>query len=411
MTDESTEKDNVLYVKTFGGFHVRFNGVEIAEGDQRGNQSRMLLQLMIHYKKNGVSRETMKSTLFEDRDIDDVSHAIRNLLYTTRKRLKEIGFPEGEYIKQEKGVYYWVSDIDAVEDADEFESIYVQAKAEEDEKKKVDLYQKCIMLYSGRFLAGQDSVVWIFREAERYRQMFHECVNYVCDYMKEIHRYKSILRIGEYAVSVDPFAEWEVRVLEGLTGCGMYSQAEKYYDDTVDAYISEYGNKSNDYVRDLIKKLGAYLFYQNDTIDEIQGKLSNSDYFHHGYYCPLPVFQELYRTVERTMERAGEKIFLMLCTIVDSKGNAMREGPKLDELSERLKDAIIMSVRRTDTITKYGKGQYLVLLINTTKEDCAIIEKHINANYLQRRQRTGVAYSVNGIIIQSKEVADTLAVI
>ena len=405
MTDESTEKENVLYVKTFGGFHVRFNGVEIAEGDQRGNQGRMLMQLMLHYKNNGVSRDTMKSTLFEDRDIDDVSHAIRNLLYNTRKRLKELGLPDGEYIKQEKGVYYWTGDVEAVEDADEFEKVYVQAKAEEDVKKKVDLFQKCIMMYSGRFLAGQDSVVWVFREAERYRQMFHECVEYVCDYMREIHRFKTILRIGEYAVSVDPFAEWEVRVLEGLTETGQYSEAERYYDDTVDAYISEYGNKSNEYVRDLIKKLGAYLFYQNDTIDEIQEKLKNDDdSAHHGYYCSLPVFQELYRTVERTMERAGEKIFLMLCTIVDSKGNPMREGPKLDELSERLREAIIQSVRRTDTITKYGKGQYLVLLINTTKENCAIIEKHINSNYLQRRQRTGVAYSVNGIIIQSKEL-------
>ena len=407
MTDESTEEKNVLYVKTFGGFHVRYNGVEIAEGDQRGNQGRMLLQLMLHYKNNGVSRDLMKATLFEDRDIDDVSHAIRNLLYNTRKRLKEIGLPEGEYVRQDKGVYYWTDDIEAVEDADEFEKLYIKAKAEEDEKEKVDIYQQCIMLYSGRFLAGQDSVVWIFREAERYRQMFHECVNYVCDYMREIHRYKTILRIGEDAVSVDPFSEWEVRVLEGMTGSGMYSEAEKYYDDTVDAYISEYGNKSNEYVRDLIKKLGAYLFYQNDTIDEIQSKLKNENGAdHHGYFCPLPVFQELYRTVERTMERAGEKIYLMLCTIVDSKGNPMREGPKLDELSERLKDAIIQSVRRTDTITKYGKGQYLILLINTTKENCAVIERHINSNYLQRRQRTGVSYSVNGIIIQSKEVPE-----
>ena len=353
MTDESTEEKNVLYVKTFGGFHVRYNGVEIAEGDQRGNQGRMLMQLMLHYKNNGVSRDLMKATLFEDRDIDDVSHAIRNLLYNTRKRLKEIGLPEGEYVRQDKGVYYWTDDIEAVEDADEFEKLYIKAKAEEDEKKKVDIYQQCIMLYSGRFLAGQDSVVWVFREAERYRQMFHECVNYVCDYMRNIHRYKTILRIGEYAVSVDPFSEWEVRVLEGMTGSGMYSDAERYYDDTVDAYISEYGNKSNEYVRDLIKKLGAYLFYQNDTIDEIQTKLKNENGAdHHGYFCPLPVFQELYRTVERTMERAGEKIYLMLCTIVDSKGNPMREGPKLDELSERLKDAIIQSVRRTDTITK-----------------------------------------------------------
>lgn len=405
MTYESEEEENVLYVKTFGGFSIRLNGSELAGGDMRGNQIRMLIQMMLHFKNNGVSRDLMKSTLFEDRDIDDVSHAIRNLLYNTRKRLKEAGLAEGEYIRQEHGVYYWTGEIEVDEDADRFEQKYKEALDEEDEEKRVKLYQECIMIYSGRFLAGQDDAVWVFREAERYRQMFHNCVREVADHCRSIHRYEVMNRVAEYAVSVDPLSEWEVLVLESLAGMGKYDEAERYYNATVDLYIEEYGNKSNEYVRSLIKKLGAFLFYRNDTIEEIQEKLTNSEESeHHGYFCTLPVFQELYRTVERTMERAGDKIFLMLCTIVDSKGNAMEEGQKLDELSDRLKSAIVNSVRRTDTITRYGKGQYLILLINTTEENCRVIENHINSNYLQKRQRTGVSYSVSGIIIQKREL-------
>ena len=405
MARESQEKEGVIYVHTFGGFSVRYNGAEIAEGDQRGNQIRMLMQLMLHFKGNGVSRDLIKSTLFEDRDIDDVSHAIRNLIYNARKRVREAGFPAGEYIKQIKGVYYWTGELEVVEDADVFEKTYRDALDETDDKEQIKLLSKCAMMYSGRFLAGQDSVVWIFREAERYRQIFHDCVDRVAAYYRSMRRFSDMHRLGEYAVSVDPFSEWEVLVLESLTEMGKYYEAERCYDNTVDLYISEYGNKSSDYVRDLIRKLGTFLFYKNDTIEEIQEKLTDmDDSARGGYYCTLPVFQELYRTVERTMERAGDKIFLMLCTIVDSKGNAMQEGPKLDELSDRLKDAIIRSVRHTDTITKYGKGQYLVLLINTTRENCRVVEQHINSNYLQRRQRTGVSYDVNGILIRSREL-------
>ncbi len=405
MTYESEEEENVLYVRTFGGFSIRLNGNEIAGGDMRGNQIRMLIQMVLHFKNNGVSRDLMKSTLFEDRDIDDVSHAIRNLLYNTRKRIKAAGLPDGEYLRQDHGIYYWTNDIEVVEDADQFEKKYKDALEEEDESKRSKLFQECVMMYSGRFLAGQDDAVWVFREAERYRQIFHDCVKRVAEHYRKIHRFDLMNRIADYAVSVDPFSEWEVLKLESLTGMGRYDEAERCYNDTVDMYIDEYGNKSNEYVRGLIKKLGAFLFYRNDTIEEIQEKLTNIDeQEHHGYFCTLPVFQELYRTVERTMERAGDKIFLMLCTIVDSKGNAMEEGPKLDELSDRLKEAIVNSVRRTDTITRYGKGQYLILLINTTEENCRVVERHINSNYLQKRQRTGVAYSVNGIIIQKKEL-------
>ena len=62
------------------------------------------------------------------------------------------------------------------------------------------------------------------------------------------------------------------------------------------------------------------------------------------------------------------------------------------------------SVRHTDTVTKYGQGQYLILLINTTEENCQIIEKRINDNFLTSRQRTGVDYAVRGLIVQKENI-------
>ena len=82
----------------------------------------------------------------------------------------------------------------------------------------------------------------------------------------------------------------------------------------------------------------------------------------------------------------------------------MREGPKLIELSERLKIAAVNSVRHTDTVTKYGQGQYLILLINTTAENCLIVQKRINDSFLTSRQRTGIDYSIKGIAIENSYV-------
>lgn len=76
----------------------------------------------------------------------------------------------------------------------------------------------------------------------------------------------------------------------------------------------------------------------------------------------------------------------------------MREGAKLEELSQRLGDAICHSVRQSDAINKYGKGQYLVLLVNTTRENCSIVQRRINQNFIVGRQRTGVQYHVNSVV-------------
>ena len=71
------------------------------------------------------------------------------------------------------------------------------------------------------------------------------------------------------------------------------------------------------------------------------------------------------------------------------------------ELSERLKETIISTVRHTDTVTRYGKGQYLVLLINITYEDCSIVSNRINAKFIRNGQRTSVSYSVNNVIVSA----------
>ena len=85
--------------------------------------------------------------------------------------------------------------------------------------------------------------------------------------------------------------------------------------------------------------------------------------------------------------------------IVDSKGNPMREGEKLNDLSARLKDSIVMSVRHSDTVAKYGMGQYLVLLVNTSEANTQIVQDRISRNFHQGRQRIGLDYAVKSVIL------------
>lgn len=40
-----------------------------------------------------------------------------------------------------------------------------------------------------------------------------------------------------------------------------------------------------------------------------------------------------------------------------------------------------------DVVTRYGRGQYLVLLINTKPEDCQEIQKRIDAQFREEKYR------------------------
>ena len=401
-----TVKKNVILVRTLGSYSVSYNGAEIALGSRDESQIGLLMLLMFHFGRDGASRSLIKNTLFEDRDIEDVSHAIRNILYNMRKNLKANGLPEASFVKQSKGIYYWTDEVPVEEDARMFERLAEEALAEEKPEGRMKKLSAACYSYTGRFFAGRDNVPWIYQEGERYRALFAQVTSMLLEEYRQAHKFKDMYDLALYAVHVDPFAEWEIAVVEALTNLGRFSDSERYYEDTVDAYIKEYGDRSNEHVRDFIRRLGEHLFHDHETIEEIQEKLTNAnDTGGRGYYCSLPVFQELYRTTERTMRRTADKIFLMLCTIVDGKGNPMREGPKLTELSDRLKTAAISSVRHTDTVTKYGQGQYLILLINTTEENCSIIEQRINDNFLTSRQRTGISYSVKGLLVKKEDLS------
>ncbi|MBR3329881.1 MAG: hypothetical protein IKG25_01515 [Mogibacterium sp.] len=399
----NSNEDYTINVKTFGGFSIRYKDSELSFGNQSESQMVQLLQLLLHFRKQGLSRDLAKAALFGDRDVDDVSHSIRNIIYNLRKRLKALGLPDSQYVVKKKGVYFWCDDIKVIEDASEFETAFDNAMNCEDNEQKIEMLTNACYMYAGRFLAGNESSVWSAQEAERYREIFSDCVIELTDMLRDAHKYKQLLDVSTYASKVDPFSEWEIQTLEALGRLGKFDKTESFYRKTVDMYVKEYGGRANSYVREFINRIGLKLVVGHESLEEIQSKISNpEDYPREGYYCSLPVFQEIYRMTERMMERSGEKIFLMLCTILDSKGNPMREGSRLEELSERLRQTIIESVRHTDTVTRYGKGQYLVLLINTTEEDCSVVSKRISSRFIREGQRTSLSYSVSNIIVSNR---------
>lgn len=390
----------VLNVKMLDGFSIIFDGRELVDGRQAGSQFCGLMEAVLYAGKSGANRSQLKDILFEDREIDDVQHAIRNIIYNAKKRLKASGLPDVNYIDAAKGVYYWTPEIEVDLDTHEMNRLHSEALNETDSDIKLQKLLSAVHIYRRSFLENINNSPWAMQEARKFRKLFHECVNMAADLIRESKDYKQLKSLGDYAVSVDPFADWEVLIVEALAAMGRYEDAQSLCEDTIDLYVQEFGERTSSYVRELANRLTASLIHKHDSLDDIQDKLIEKlPEKRGGYYCSYPVFQEVYRILSRTMDRQEDRIFIMLCTVVDSKGNPMKEGPKLDELSDRLMDAIVHSVRHSDTVAKYGKGQYLVLLVNTTKENCSIVQRRVDKNFIVGRQRTGIDYSVKSVIV------------
>lgn len=395
------QKNSILRVKMFGGFSMTYNKTTIIDRQHGKSQFSLLLQVLLHNRAGGADKNLIVQTLFEDRDVEDISHSIRNLIYATKKKLLSLGLPDVPYITQKNNIYYWTDQIEVEEDSEIFEQAVNDAFQIEDKKERLAALIAAEHLYTGKFLPNMDRVIWIAAEAKRIREVFHECVNEACRLSTELQQYKDLYDISVYAGNADPFSEWEVYSIKALVALNKFDEAENFYNKAVDSYILEFGSSSTEYVREVIKDMSMYVAYQHENIDQIKTKLKDQEEPERGgYYCTFPVFQELYRTVERVMARSGDHVFLMVCTIIDSKGNPMYEGAKLDELSERLAESIVKSVRHSDTVTKYGKGQYLVLLFDTTEENTKVVQRRINSNFIKGRMRISLSYSVSQVVMK-----------
>ena len=395
------QKENILYVETFGGFTMTWNGRKIGNAPkERDSQMIRLLQAVIHSGKEGFRRQQLEETLFEDREIDDVSHGIRTIVYNTKKRLAKEGLPEVNFIETHDGHYYWTDQIEVVEDAHEFEKKYNEAEAEKDPDVRLRLYLEAVDYYTGEFLPLQTQMIWVAQEDRHYREIFEKCVNNAAALLRMNKDYNQLESLGDYAARVQPLMEWETLKMEALIALGRDEEARRLYEETESYYMDELGFKPTFSTVELLDRLGNQLEHQYALLDEIQEALSGAKLdMPGGFFCSYPVFQGIYRMIERMTERGGQSIYIMLCTIVDRQGVPMRECQALERLSQKLGDAICHSVRRSDAICRYGKGQYLTLLVNTTREDCSIVQKRINRHFLSGTQRAGVEYFINSVIL------------
>jgi len=380
-----------------------YRGTSLLDKKTNETQFAYVAQVLLHNRKEGVSRERLEEILFGDRDINDVHHATQSVIYNTKARLRKAGLPDVNYIRLEKGIFYWTDEIPVIEDTEEFEDAYKQAAEENDSDKKLKILLDACHLYTGEFLTSYAGMIWAAAESRRYRVMFCRCVEEATEILREKQDYEQMEELGRYATGIAPFSDWESVTMEALIGMGRYEDASALYASTVDSYFNERGIRPSKKLMEFMNHLGDQMVHPFEQLDSIQkGLLEEQEDARGGYMCSYPVFQGIYQLTLRVMERSGQFVYLMLCTIVDSKGSPMKDGEELAQLSERLGEAICQSIRRGDVVNHYGKGQYLVLLMNTTRENCSIVQKRINYKFMVGRQRTGIQYYINSVVRESE---------
>ena len=423
---------HTIKVQMFGNFRMDYNGAPfVADKMHKESQFNRLMQAMMHYSTSGIARDKLEEIVIGERDIDAPHTALRVIVYKTKQKLSQLGLPGKDLIYLEGGIYYWTPDIEIDEDAARFEQYFKETeeldkqlseihqsinnadgndtdggaaadKASAIENRKLELYMKAFYLYKGEFLAPYTGETWIAQEARRYHEMFVKCVNEAAGILRRKKSFKELEKFGTYAVKADPFNEWETLVMEAMVETRRYDEASKYYSEVVDYYLKECGIYPSASLMEILERYSNQMNHTYEILENIQEGMNehNEEGNKGGYFCSYPVFRGIYQSSARIMKRTTVSVYLMLCTLVDKDGKQIQSEMEMNKYSRQLKECIGGSIRKSDIYAKYGKLQFLILLVGTNRENCEIVQMRINRQFKRRHPRASVKYHVNSVICE-----------
>ncbi len=402
------EKDqNILYIKMLGGFSMTYQGRQVVLGKSPSSKMLHLLLILICLRGEGIRREQLLKQLYEEYDVEQASNSLRAILYRLRKSLAAAGIPGDEYISTKGGVYRWqTGQIEVRLDAEEFQRQAAVALEEQEPEKKLPLLEDACRMYRGEFLPMLIGDEWVAVANWKYQELYFRCLRELTGLLKEKGRYSELLLHCEQALEKYPYEEWQLVKLDCMIAMKDYQSALKYYEKVTQDAQKEFGILPSKEMTRYYRSIRNMIQYELDNIEDIQSLLRPDEEVYGATQCDYLTFIDIYRYIVWVLERRGIRAYLTLFTIVDKDGVPLEISELLEETRKTLENAIVRSVRRSDLFTRYGKNQFLILMVGTNQEGCEIASERIRSRFqsMNRRKKVKIYYTSQPAIEIEDEV-------
>lgn len=387
---------SAVKVKMFGVFSAEYQGKNLLGAAAKDSEFVYLVQLLWFFRDRGIDRNLMLETLFGERQPEDIGHALRCAVYHAKCRLKNLGFPDVKFIIKKGGSYYWNDEIPLETDVQRFDSLLERASRETDREERCRLLLEAGYLYQGEFLKDYTGG-WVVYEAHTYRERFRHCVEEAAALLREEKDYVRLEELGNHALEMDPYANWELLTMESLCALGQRKEAEDFYIKTQERYQKNYGISPSPDLKNYLKQLeeGPRSTYR--TLEGIQESMKEEP-AEGGYVCSSAVFLSIYQMLQRVSERGGQSLCLMMCNVQDANGQPLPEQDALEKNQNELVQILRLSVRRGDILCRYSRDVFLLLLVNTCLEDCGLVQRRIDKALRKQGLPFCLKYSMNNVV-------------
>ena len=386
-TDKGEQK-RTLYIQTLGTVRLTLGGRTISLHTSITGKAFQLFLLLAYTGTRGVTRTALQDALY-DRKTTDAANALRINASRLRKLLLQSELPEHNYIVVDKNIYYltepeYTGDFQV--DVVLLEQLWEKIQKETEIPAKRELLEKACKLYEGEFLPALSGEVWVENLRGRFQEIYFNCVQFLCEILKQQQDYKSLVRVTADAMRLYPTEEWAKLKMDGFVGLQKYKEAMEAYKDAVKDIFSEQGMAVSDQMWERFKSLNQYMENQPRNLENIKEWLCEKERIPGAYCCSYPGFIDCYRMEARAAERKKRHGMLMICTIRDRQGAVITEAEKLQEYMDKLDQCVCVTLRRGDIYTRYSRDQILILVNDLKPEKAVSVENRIIGAFRKEAQ-------------------------
>jgi len=403
------EGDPNLKVYTLGEFVVKKDNNILTDETNYSNKLWELFQYFLSHPNKIQPMETIIDDLNFDLEMLDAKNALENRVYRLRKLLsKGEEYKSGKYIIFKHGGYslnwqgnYWCDMLEFKNKCRKGEDKAVNG----DKEDALSEYLPALDLYKGDYLNTGTNKHWVIPSRIQYKQIYLDSLNRASHILEEFEEYNKIETLCRDAIQHEPFEERpHYLLLTSLIKQGYKREAKIHYEfvkslfaDQVSEPFPELYKKINGNSGKSIStnnQLNYYKvvnnIYEIDSIKEkltLFGKISDKKFISADICCDFADF------LVKNQQRYNGSLY-MASIALDLSQSDIDENKK-DYYIDKLKNAILKSLRSSDVICKWTDQQFVVFFPSIQEDTVREILGRLKNYYYIQRETTGTALNTN----------------
>lgn len=374
-----------LKIMLLGKFEIEVDGVDVTKTLSGSKKGKMMIQHLILHRDEAVSSSELYEVLWPNEMSSNPESALKTLISRMRAAMARIDPDFGKCIVTSRGAYRWNTDLPAEIDVFLFENLCRDlTRATEMNRATEEKFEKTLRMYTGDLNPGNDSESWLVSRSAYYHTLYLRIAYLAIRLLKEKGDFEGVVRICRRALDIDAFDEtMHLELMEALVKMDRSNEALVQYRHATNLHYNYLGMRPPEKIQNFYKQIIQADQSLGMDIDSIRRSLQETDPANGAFICEYAIFKDIYQLLMRNFSRLGNGMFVSIVMLSAPSGQDI-EPLVLDSAMRTLLNAMVSSLRKGDTITRFSPSQYALLLPSVSHETGRMVMERIRSAFYRQ---------------------------